>query len=185
MRKFLLAACAVLTMTGVARGEESRKYAQVGAWGIDAVKSKPGNFCMSSAYFPHNETTLAFGVGVGGGAVIQIVNQKWSIPEGDYPIRSAIDGSIPANFESTANGASITWKFGLNENNISLLSKGSVLNVYIGGATYQYGLGGTAAMFPELIKCAAKLSADTNPFSGQSAPSAAPVQTPANPFKRT
>lgn len=179
MKKLLLAACAVLAMTGVARGEDLKPYTKVGAWEVLFDR----RLCMASATYTHNDTVLSFGVTAGGIASIAILNPKWNIPEGKYEIRSAIDGGVPANFTANANNQIVSWSFTLGENNISLLSKGTTLHVYIGDTEYGYGLAGSAAMLSTLVQCASKIAADANPFNGQQP--AAPVSTPSNPFKRT
>jgi hypothetical protein len=141
------------------------------------------HFCMASAYFQHNETTLAFGIGVNGSAAITITNQKWNIPEGRYEIKGAIDGDNLSSVIGNGDKKTVSWLFVLGENSINALSKGKVFRVIVGNSEYQYGLAGSSMMLSALIQCATQVSSDANPFHGQ--PPAAPVSTPSNPFKRT
>ncbi len=182
MRKILLAACAALAMTGVARGDDLQKYSTVGAWSVD----KGDNACVSSASYGHNKTSLLFSINKNGQSLlISIGNEKWSIPNGKYEVRSATDDNIPAKFEALGDGNLITIKTGLSQQAIDLLSKGSSLHIWIGSDEYAYGLQGSAAMLQSLVACAGQLARAANPFAGQSSAPAAPVSTPSNPFKRT
>jgi hypothetical protein len=178
MKKLLMAATAVLALTGAAHGDEFKPFSTVDVWAIENNE----NICMSHASYPHNGTLLFFAMNTAGLASITINNQQWSIPEGEYEVRAAVDDRAPAKFTANAEGTSLSWRIALSENNVSMLSKGSVLHVWIGKTSYQYILNGTAAMMAELIRCTAKLTTSANPFGS---PQTDPVSTTSNPFKRT
>jgi hypothetical protein len=179
MRKLLLAATAILALTGAAHGDEFKEYAKVGAWSVEAGEG----FCMASAHYDHNDNFLTFAIAGNGKASITITNPKWHIPEGEYEIRAAVDDKIPANFTANAEKTIVSWGIALGENNIDILSKGSLLHVYIGDKEHTYGLNGSAAMLGSLIRCVDEIVFGSNPFSDP--PKTAPVSTPSNPFKRT
>lgn len=178
MRKILLAAAAVLALTGAAQGVEIRDYAQVGKWAIETAET----YCSATTYFPAVDHHLTFAIGANGKASIVINNPKWNIPEGEYAIRAAVDDKVPANFTANAEKTTVLWDIALGENNIGILSRASTLHVYIGNVDYQYSLAGSAAMLGSLVRCSVELVAGANPFG---TPQAAPVSTPSNPFKRT
>jgi hypothetical protein len=178
MRKLLLAATALLALTGAAYGEEPKHFSVADVWTIESNEG----FCTSYASYPHNGTHLFFAMSTDGKASITINNPQWSIPEGEYDIRAAVDDRAPTVFSASADGANLSWLIALSENNVSMLSKGSALHVWIGKTAYRYALNGTAAMLPELARCTTKLMANSNPFG---TPKTAPVSTPSNPFKRT
>jgi hypothetical protein len=175
MRKLLLAAPALLALTGAAQGED---YAKVGNWTVETEIT----YCSATGYYPASDQHLTFAIGANGKASIVITNPKWNIPEGEYAIRAAVDDKVPANFTAKAEKTTVLWDIALGENNIGILSRASVLHVYIGSTDHQYSLAGSAAMLGSLVRCAGELVAGDNPFGS---PQAAPVSTPSNPFKRT
>lgn len=182
MKKILLAACAVLALTGVARGDGPiKEYATTGNWRIQSDSDS----CYATTTYPSIHHSVTFAVTANGSSVVFINNQKWKIPKGEYEIMSAVDGGIPAKFTGLSEDSIVSWKFDLSENNINTLSKGSILHVYIGGVDYKYSLEGSSSMLVALIRCTATLAVSANPFAGQPSPSAAPVSTPDNPFRKT
>lgn len=182
MRKILLAACAVLGMTGAARGGELKDYAKVGGWGIFSSDEH----CAAGADY-QNGTSLIFGVNTEGQTWLKVYNTAWKIPEGSYTVAARIDTVElkDLTFKATEDGHSIINQFTMGESAYNLITKGSRLSLGIGGTIYQYVLKDTSVMIPKLLACIGTVARSANPFSGQSAPSAAPVSTPANPFKRT
>ena len=170
MRKLLMAAAAVLAMTGAARG------AQVAGWDVS-----PGEDICSAERNFGGEYNLIFGMMPNGVSGISILNRKWSIPKGEYPIRVWVDNAAQVDFTATAAGPLLTFQYKLNEASYNLFSRGVKLNIIIGEDHYWFGLSGSASMMDALLKCASGMRKAANPFSDQTAP----VSNPSNPFKRT
>lgn len=178
MRKILLTACAVLTMTGVARGEEFKGYATVGNWNI---VSSDGHCAAAGDY--QNGTSLIFGVNTEGQTWLKVYNGAWKIPAGSYTVGARIDTVElkDLTFNASEDGRSIVNQFTMGESAYNLITKGNLLSLAIGGTAYRYVLKDTSVMIPKLLECIGTVARSANPFAGQPAP--APVSS--NPFKRT
>jgi hypothetical protein len=186
MRKVLLAACAVLAMTGSAFGEEPKLYATTaGDWNIFSFKDR----CSTSDFFK-NGTILQFGIDESLTPWLRVNNPEWKIPAGEYQVAIAFDNgnAAPWAFQADEDGKGIVASYILDETSFGAFTRSSVLNLKIGAKVYSYSLKGTSAMFPKLLDCIANLAISANPFHGQSSAPAAPsepVSTPSNPFRRT
>lgn len=179
MKKILLAACAVLAMTGATKGEELKEYAKVGAWGI----YRSDEHCSSGSDY-QNGTSLIFGVNTDGQTWLKVYNAAWKIPQGSYTVGAQIDTIElkKLTFAASEDGHSIINQFDMSEGAYNLLTRGNLLSLSIGGTSYRYFLKDTATMIPKLLACIGEVSRASNPFG---TPQAAPVSTPSNPFKRT
>lgn len=179
MRKILLAACAVLGMTGAARGEV---LGTVGAWTV----SKSETTCFTHVAYKNGQT-LVFGLQADGQAGISVVNRAWSIPSGAYKVKFWVDRTVQTELDASAEGNTVTIPYIISAEAVELLSKGAHLSLMLGNQVYSFDLTGSDSAMTALITCATtKLaSSPSNPFAGQPAPSAAPVSPPSNPFKRT
>lgn len=178
MRKLLMAATAVLALTGAARSEEFKDYAKVGDWNI---VSSDGHCAAAGNY--QNGTSLIFGVEADGGTWLRVYNGAWKIPAGEYKVGGSID-KVPFDltFRADETGARLTNSFRMDSDAYNLLTKGARLTLNIGSTTYQYLLRDTSAMIPRLLECIGQVAKASNPFHGRQA---APVSAPSNPFKRT
>lgn len=171
MRTILLAAATVLAMTGAARGEV------VGAWSV----AKLDGLCAAKAAY-NDETSLVFGLQPDGFAGITIINKRWRIPEGQYPVKVWVDRAPPQDMTAVAGGQGITVTYAMSESSFNLISKGAKLFVRIGDYDHWFDLKGSAAMMAALVRCAGILAQNANPFAGPVAPPA-PAAT-RNPFQR-
>lgn len=188
MRKFLLAACAVLAMTGAARGEDGNSVKVIGNVGQWEVVNSPVHCAASAGY--QNGTSLVFGVTKDARAFIRVYNKDWNIPTGKYQVAVQVDRSeqVMMTFSVSDVGNRISAFYDLNESAYNLIANGAILKLNIGGTAYHYSLKGSADMMMALVSCAGQVAKAANPFAGQAAPAeqpADPVSTPANPFKRT
>jgi hypothetical protein len=182
MKKILLAACAVLALTGVARGDDLKAYATVGNWGIFSS----GEHCAAGGDY-QNGTSLIFGVNTAGETWLKVYNGAWKIPAGSYTVGAWIDKVElkDLTFVASEDGHSIINQFTMGESAYNLITKGNLLSLSIGGTAYRYVLKDTQVMIPKLLACIGQVAKAANPFAGQSQTPPAPVSTPANPFKRT
>lgn len=174
MRKILLAACAVLALTGAARGELFRDVAAIEGWQVVA-----GSDHCAAAQDYENSTSLIFGVEMNGAFWVRIYNESWKIPEGQYPLKFSVDKSDAQSWQATGDGKRITIPVIMNEDLYLLLTRGAVMNLTIGGVIHKYALTGTKAMLPALLGCVRDIAKAANPFADQPAP----VSTSSNPFK--
>jgi hypothetical protein len=184
VKKILLAACAVLAMTGSALGGENKEYAKVGGWGI----YNSDEHCAAGADY-QNGTSLIFGVNTEGQTWLKVFNEAWKIPAGSYTVGAWID-KVELNdltFTASEDGHSIINQFNMGESSYNLITRGNRLSLVIGGTTYQYILKDTSVVLPKLLECIGTVARSANPFAGQSPAEqpAAPVSTPSNPFRRT
>jgi hypothetical protein len=119
-----------------------------------------------------------------GAGRISVMNERWSIPQGEYPVTLSVDRVPPVTFRGEAGDTgrvvSVWWK--LTPDEINLVSYGAVLNATVGKAEYQYRLVGSEAMLKALVKCAAERMGAANPYAGTAPQASAP---PANPFAET
>jgi hypothetical protein len=172
-------------MTGAARGEEPKLYATTaGDWKIYSYNDQ----CATADSFK-NGTILSFGVNTGGASWIRVMNEKWNIPPGQYPVNGRIDGvdAFTWDFGADEGGKGIVANFEMDQNAFNAFTRGNVLSLKIGRETYGYSLNGTSALFPKLLECIGQVAKAANPFAGQSPAEQpkAPVSTPDNPFRRT
>lgn len=181
MKKLLLAAAAVLAMTGAARGE-MKAIGQIGIWELRAGRHGDSTHCVSVAEYK-NETALVFGVNIKGESWLRIVNAAWRIPAGEYRVGLQIDSAAPGIMTGivAGDGRSIDIPFEMNEGAFNLITKGAQMRLVLGTASYAYNLTSTEQMLPALVRCAGQLEQAANPFAGQPAP--APAAT-TNPFVR-
>jgi hypothetical protein len=186
MRKVLLAACAVLAMTGVARGEEAKFFARTaGNWEIYTLRDQ----CTTADTF-QNGTILSFGINTRGVSWIRVMHPEWKIPAGNYSVDGQVDNGVAFSwaFEADDGGQGIVANFKMDNAAFDTFTRGKVLRLKIGSTVYGYSLNGTSALFPKLFECVGQIAKVSNPFHGQSsapAEPAAPVATPSNPFRRT
>jgi hypothetical protein len=179
MRKLLLAATALLALTGAARGEEPKLFATTaGDWKIYSYQDR----CGTSDTFK-NGTVLSFGVDTSGTSWIRVMSEQWNIPLGVYQVEGGIDddNSFAWNFEADKGGKGIVANFEMDQAAFNAFTKGNVLRLKIGSTVYGYSLTGTSALFPKLLECIKQVATASNPFSGQKP--VAPVSTPSNPFR--
>ena len=179
MRKLLMAAAAVLAMTGAAKSEEAKLYATTaGDWKIYTYQDR----CTTADTFK-NGTVLSFGVDTSGTSWIRVMSAQWNIPHGSYQVEGRIDdaSSFSWSFEADEGGKGIVSNFEMDRAAFDAFTKGSILRLKVGSETYGYSLTGTSALFPKLLECAGQIAKAQNPFSGQTAP----VSNPSNPFRRT
>lgn len=179
MKKLLMAAAAVLALTGAAHGGELKDYATVGGWGIFSSDEH----CAAGGDY-QNGTSLIFGVNTDGETWLKVYNAAWKIPAGSYTVAAKIDTVELSDltFQATEDGHSIVNQFTMGESAYNLITKGNRLSLVIGGATYRYTLKDTSAMLPKLLACISQVARASNPFGGKPA---APVSTPSNPFRPT
>lgn len=182
MKKILLAACAVLAMTGVARGEDVQKVGTVGNWEV----FKGDAHCNVSADY-QNGTSLIFFLTAEGDFSLRVWSEKWQIPSGSYSVGFQMDEAPTANLKFFANtsGNSIEAPIKLTEDVYSVIADGKFLKLKIGSEAYRYSLNGSAAALKAVIGCASELVKSGNPFSGTSQQPAEPKEDPSNPFRRT
>jgi hypothetical protein len=179
MKKILLAACAVLAMTGAARGEV---LGTAGAWTV----SKSETTCFTHVAYT-NWQTLVFGLQADGQAGITVVNRAWNIPKGSYKVKFWVDRPAQAELDASAEGNTVTVPYIISAEAVDLLSNGASMSLMLGNQVYKFDLTGSGKALGALINCATTqlVNTESNPFAGQSAPPAAPVSTPSNPFRRT
>jgi hypothetical protein len=182
MKKILLAACAVLALTGMARSEEYKEYATVGGWQINRLADR----CVGFAGYK-NGTALSFGMDVSGNTWLRVVNSKWKIPAGNYVVKVQIDNEElkDMNFSADEGGTDLVSGFVMDQAAYNYLTKGSALSLTFGKTTYNYTLKDSAGMIAKLLECTGQVTKAANPFASQPSPSAAPVSTPDNPFRKT
>lgn len=176
MRRFLLAAGALLALASPALAGDARVFGTVGPWTIYQGKT----FCTASSDHP-NGTFLGFGIDADALAWVRVVNPSWKIPKGDYTVRLQFDsdwmvfqdGSM--DLHAFTAGNSIDVYFRMEEGVFTTITKSAVLRVTAGSTDYRYSLRGTSAMMPRLLECIARAARESNPFAGQPAS--------ANPFQ--
>jgi hypothetical protein len=173
MKKFLLAACAALVLTGAAQGAELKEYAKVGNWGIYSG----ADHCAAGGDY-QNGTSLIFGVNTDGETWLKVYNDAWKIPAGEYKIGGSIDKvALELTFHADSNGTYLVSAFQMDSDAYNLLTKGARMTLNIGSSTYHYTLKGTSVMVPKLLECIGQVAKAANPFSGQ------PASSPSNPFR--
>jgi hypothetical protein len=178
-----LAAAAALFLGFSAPVHAADEYVSIGkAGGWDVIASSFA--CVGSRAYA-NGTTLAFMMRTDGAGRISVMNERWSIPQGEeYPVTLSVDRVPPVTFRGEAGDTgrvvSVWWK--LTPDEINLVSYGAVLNATVGKAEYQYRLVGSEAMLKALVKCAAERMGAANPYAGTAPQASAP---PANPFAET
>jgi hypothetical protein len=150
-----------------------------GGWRIDANDV----VCMSTRAF-QNGTNLHFIIAANEHAGIMISNDRWAIPEGNYPVTLSVDRTPPVVFPGKADRTivSVSWKLSADE--INLVSYGATLHVTVGRTQYHYSLAGSADMLASLGRCAGDRMALANPFSGTQPTTPTQPYQPAiiNPF---
>lgn len=186
MKKLLLAACAVLAMTGVARGEDGKLWGRSGPWNFIQLPPK-SNACLAVINPGHD--TLIIASDVNGKGRIVFGRDTWKLPDGKYTVTGRLDGGDPVDLQAfTTTENSLASDFEWTEAVLRNLSTSNTLTIVAGTQTLSFSLVGSAKMLPELFRCVGEIraAAAANPFAGQAKPQpAAPVSTPSNPFKRT
>jgi hypothetical protein len=185
MRKVLLAACAVLAMTGAAFGGDAKSYATVGNWEVFSFEKH----CTAYGIY-QNGTTLYFGANADAETWLMVSHEAWKIPAGTYRVPAQIDSVELEDmaFVVGSTGNFMKFDFEMKEVAYNLITKGKLLTLKIGSQTYRYTLKDTSGMLPKLFECVGQIAKAANPFHGQSSAPAAPsepVSTPSNPFRRT
>jgi hypothetical protein len=181
MKKILLAACAVLALTGAARGEDGRLWGQSGPWSL--IQMPPAANACLAAINP-GQDTLIISSDVDGRGRLVFGRNAWKLPEGKYKIFLHIDNEDRLELQAfTTTENSLAMDFKWTEGVYKSLASNSTMTITAGTQTLAFSLAGTAKMLPELFRCVGEVKAasTSNPFADQSP--AAPASTPSNPFK--
>jgi hypothetical protein len=179
------AAALLIGLAGSARATGAEvSLGAAGGWQMRA----DDEVCIGTMAFT-NGTTLGFAVHVNGRGAIVIENKKWNIPKGDYPVVSSIDRTKPVTFKAKGDGQTVVWPWEIDEDEINLVSNGTVLRATVGRAEYTYRLNGSAEMLRALGRCASARLSIANPFakapSADQPPSDNPFpETASNPYRR-
>lgn len=183
MKKMLLAACALIAMSGVALAEDDPKFfSQVDDWSLFQVGDVGA--CMAAKYNDPSSSTsdhLIVSAHLDGKGRVVVVRESWQLPEGAYKITVQFDGGEKKEIDAfTTTKNSLATEFDWDENVFSLLSSGRKLTVWVGNQVLGFSLDASSRMLPDLFKCIGEVRSASNPFGS---PPAAPVSSPSNPFK--
>jgi hypothetical protein len=181
--KKMLAACALIAMSGAALAEDPKPFGQVDNWSL--FKAGDVGACMATKYNGPSDTGdhLIISAHLDGKGRVVVVRESWQIPEGAYKITVQFDDGEKKEVDAfTTTKNSIATEFDWNQNVFSLLSSGRKLTVWVGNQVLGFSLDASARMLPDLFRCIGEVqsASNSNPFG--SVP-AAPVSAPSNPFR--